>query len=63
MLPPGLRIPKAASTMMWMKNPFGLMERCAKRFGEPYAMGLEAHLLGHVGPVGGRWAARDEELA
>ena len=40
MLPPGLRIPKVASTMMWMRNPLGLMDRCAKRFGEPYTMGL-----------------------
>lgn len=40
MLPPGLRIPRLAATMMWMKNPFGLMDRCAERFGEPYTMGL-----------------------
>ncbi|MDB5214415.1 MAG: cytochrome [Myxococcaceae bacterium] len=40
MLPPGLRIPKVAATVMWMRDPFGLMDRCAKRFGEPYTMGL-----------------------
>jgi cytochrome P450 len=40
MLPPGLRIPKVAATMMWMKDPFGLMDRCARRFGEAYTMGL-----------------------
>jgi cytochrome P450 len=40
MLPPGLRIPKVAATLMWMRDPFGLMDRCAKRFGEPYTMGL-----------------------
>lgn len=40
MLPPGLRIPKLASTIMWMRDPLGLMDRCAKRFGEPYSMGL-----------------------
>lgn len=40
MLPPGLRIPKVASTMMWMRDPFGLMDRCARRFGEPYTMSL-----------------------
>jgi cytochrome P450 len=40
MLPPGPRIPKLVSTMMWMRDPFGLMDRCAKRFGEPYTMNL-----------------------
>ena len=40
MLPPGPRIPKFVSTMMWMRDPFGLMDRCAKRFGEPYTMTL-----------------------
>jgi cytochrome P450 len=40
MLPPGLRIPKLASSVMWMRDPFTLMDRCAKRFGEPYTMGL-----------------------
>ncbi|MDB4939018.1 MAG: cytochrome [Labilithrix sp.] len=39
-LPPGLRIPKVASTLMWMRKPFALMETCAKRFGEPYTMSL-----------------------
>lgn len=40
MLPPGPRIPKLASTMIWMKKPFALMDYCAKRYGEPYTMGL-----------------------
>jgi cytochrome P450 len=39
-LPPGPRIPKLASTMMWMRRPFALMDMCAKRFGEPYTMSL-----------------------
>ncbi len=40
MLPPGLRIPRAASTLWWLRDPFGLMDLCAKRFGEPYTMGI-----------------------
>lgn len=40
MLPPGPRIPKLAATIMWMRNPLGLMDRCARRYGEPYTMGL-----------------------
>jgi len=40
MLPPGLRIPNVASSVMGMRDPFTLTDRCAKRFGAPYTMGL-----------------------
>lgn len=38
--PPGPRIPKLASTVWWMRRPFGLLDQCAKRYGEPFTMGL-----------------------
>lgn len=40
MLPPGPPIPKFASTMIWMKRPFALMEYCSKKYGEPYTFKL-----------------------
>lgn len=40
MLPPGLRVPKVASTLMWMRKPFAMMDDAAKRFGEPYTLRL-----------------------
>jgi cytochrome P450 len=39
-LPPGPRLPKLASTMIWMKRPFALMDYCAKKYGEPYRFDL-----------------------
>lgn len=39
-LPPGPRLPKLASTMVWMKRPFALMDYCAKKYGEPYSFRL-----------------------
>ncbi len=38
--PPGPRIPKLASTLWWMRAPFELLDHCAKRYGEPFSMGL-----------------------
>ena len=38
--PPGPPIPKLASTMLWMKRPFQLMDACAKRYGEVFSLGL-----------------------
>ena len=40
MLPPGLPVPKLASTVMWMRKPFAMMDTCAERFGEPYTLRL-----------------------
>jgi cytochrome P450 len=38
--PPGLPIPKLASSLFWMRRPFQLMEVCAKRYGEPFTLRL-----------------------
>lgn len=38
MLPPGLSLPKLASTLMWMRKPFAMLDTCAKRFGEPFTL-------------------------
>ncbi len=40
MLPPGLPVPKVASTVMWMRKPFAMMDACAERYGEPYTLRL-----------------------
>ncbi len=37
---PGLQLPKAASTLYWMRRPFAYMDRCVERFGEPFKVGL-----------------------
>lgn len=37
---PGLGLPKAASTLYWMRRPFAYMDRCVERFGEPFKVGL-----------------------
>ena len=37
---PGLPIPKAASTLYWLRRPFAYMDQCVKRFGEPFNVGL-----------------------
>jgi cytochrome P450 len=39
-MPPGLSVPKVASTVMWMRRPFALMDTCAERFGEPFTLRL-----------------------
>jgi cytochrome P450 len=39
-LPPGLPMPKAASTLFWLRRPFEYMDLCAKRYGEPFKVGL-----------------------
>ena len=40
MKPPGLPIPKLASTLMWMRKPFALLDECARRYGEPFTLGI-----------------------
>jgi cytochrome P450 len=38
--PPGPPIPKIGTTALWMKRPFGLLEACARRYGEPFSFNL-----------------------
>lgn len=40
MLPPGPPLPKLAATALWMQRPFELLEGSARRYGEPFTMGL-----------------------
>jgi cytochrome P450 len=38
--PPGPALPKIGTTALWMKRPFGLLEACARRYGEPFSFNL-----------------------
>ena len=40
MLPPGPPLPSLVSTALWMRRPFELLEMSARRYGEPFTMGL-----------------------
>jgi cytochrome P450 len=40
MLPAGPPLPTFAATLLWMKRPFELLEASARRYGEPFTMGL-----------------------
>jgi cytochrome P450 len=41
-MPPGPSIPTLASTTIWMKRPFAMMEYCRKRYGDAYTFRLSA---------------------